>query len=206
MTKKIVEVNAKQLKELVNLPQPVSTKYKTLSEGEVKARLKNALSSVSNGISFISDSNKIRQGMIVRLNEDVVGFKACKRNIIVKLLIPKGSLVHIPQFMNSSVKDKLHRKLRASSAVVLGWKNYEVTYSSADKFTNFEVDRAVYSGKYDVNPKAGLPAPHSAYDSAFVYEFGKTLKPKGGFSMNMEECTRGVHFFLSEKAALYYFT
>lgn len=43
----------------------------------------------------------------------------------------------------------------------------------------------------------------STFDSSFVYEVGKTVKPKYEFNeARHEECTSGIHFFVDRKAAL----
>lgn len=72
--------------------------------------------------------------------------------------------------------DILHpRKCRASSAKVL----------------------AIFSLVTGGRPKTGI----SIQDRLFEYRVGKTVRPRFGFSDNLEACAGGIHFFLTRVEA-----
>ena len=45
----------------------------------------------------------------------------------------------------------------------------------------------------------------SSYDSSFTYEVGKTVEVQDFDTNRWEECTRGIHFFISRQEAINYY-
>lgn len=88
-----------------------------------------------------------------------VGWKKCKNDVIVKLLIPEDA-------KRSSATT---RKCRASKAVVL------------------EV----------IGAEKGI----STDDETFVYEVGKEVVPDSFDDNRWNECSHGIHFFITRKEA-----
>ena len=88
-----------------------------------------------------------------------IGWKKCKNDVIVKLLIPADA-------KRSSATT---RKCRASKAIVL-----EVV---------------------------GAKEAVSTYDDKFVYQVGKEVVPDGFDDNRWNECSNGIHFFLSKAEA-----
>jgi hypothetical protein len=88
-----------------------------------------------------------------------VGWKKCRNNVIVKLLIPEDA-------KRSSATS---RKCRASKAVVL-----EVI---------------------------GAEKALSRYDGTFVYEVGKEVVANGFDDDRWNECSNGIHFFMTRAEA-----
>lgn len=88
-----------------------------------------------------------------------VGWKKCRNNVLVKLLIPEDA-------KRSSATS---RKCRASKAIVL-----EII---------------------------GAEKAISAHDNAFVYEVGKEVFPDSFDKDRWNECSHGIHFFLTKKEA-----
>jgi len=91
---------------------------------------------------------------------DIIGWKKCQNNIIVKLLIPK----------DAKRNNAFGRKCRAEFADVL-----EI----------FGAEKAV-----------------SQNDNEFIYEVGKRVTPKNPFDENfIDECSTGIHFFITRLEA-----
>jgi hypothetical protein len=90
---------------------------------------------------------------------DLIGWKLCQGNILVKLLIPK----------EAKRNNATSRKCRAEYADVL-----EII--GADK---------AYSG----------------HDSSFVYEVGKRVIPSAYDEDFLNECSSGIHFFITKEEA-----
>jgi hypothetical protein len=90
---------------------------------------------------------------------DLIGWKLCQGNILVKLLIPK----------EAKRNNATSRKCRAEYADVL-----EII--GADK---------AYSG----------------HDSSFVYEVGKRVIPSAYDENFLNECSSGIHFFITKEEA-----
>jgi uncharacterized protein YjbI with pentapeptide repeats len=86
---------------------------------------------------------------------DIIGWKKCKDNVIVKLLIPS----------TAKRSNSTGRKCRAKSAKVL-----EI----------FGAEEAV-----------------SSYDNATVYRVGETLTVAEFDKNRWEECSTGIHFFIT---------
>jgi hypothetical protein len=91
---------------------------------------------------------------------DIIGYKKCQNEVIVKLLIPR----------EAKRSHALGRKCRAEYAEVL----------------------EIY----------GADKAFSKWDNSFVYEVGKTVKPKEPFSEDWtNECAPGIHFFITKVEA-----
>lgn len=115
---------------------------------------------------------------------------------IVKLRIPSTALVRYQKTDGSSVAPvpvnevpaQVKDKMRASEAQVL-------------EIQEFNRDPKSKKPKA-VDPKAAVGI--SPHDRDFLYLQGKTVKPKGKFSMSKDACTSGIHFFATRGEATQY--
>ena len=96
-----------------------------------------------------------------------IGFKKCKDNTIVKLLITEDAL-------RSSATS---RKCRCSKAKVL-----EITDREGNSINSVS----------------------SKHDEKFVYEVGKIVEVKDFDSDRWNECSTGIHFFITKREAELY--
>jgi hypothetical protein len=106
-----------------------------------------------------------------------------RTKVITNLTIPVGAKVYAPDFaFNEDHADdgyRCHdRKMRASEAIV---------HSSATMYAQKPVAVA-----------------RSGWDSSFKYAAGKTIKPRGDFDMDGDQCASGIHFFLNLQDAIEY--
>jgi hypothetical protein len=116
------------------------------------------------------------------------------RCVIVKLLIPEDA-----KRISST-----NRKCRCNKAKVLDI--YE--YNEDDIMARIKVDEG-YWKKELVVPQEELPEyiknhykdAYSYNDSTFVYKVGETVKVED-FDEECNECSTGIHFFITEKEAL----
>jgi len=90
---------------------------------------------------------------------DIIGWKKCKDDVIVKLLIPKKA-----KRSNAS-----GRKCRAEFAKVLEVIGAEVAVSN--------------------------------YNNNTVYKVGKIVKPDSFDDNRWDECSNGIHFFITRQEA-----
>jgi len=107
-----------------------------------------------------TNSKLILSKTLITPEGDIIGYKKCKYNVIVKLLIPAEA-----KRCNAT-----GRKCRAEFAKVL----------------------EVY----------GTDIAQSKYDETFIYKPGETVKPREPFDENrFNECSSGIHFFLTREEA-----
>lgn len=98
-----------------------------------------------------------------------VGWKKCKSDTIVKLLITD----------NAKRSSATTRKCRCSEAVVLDIQH---------------LDGSKYESNYT----------HSMSDPFFVYRIGKTVKVEDFCENRWNECSEGIHFFITRDEAVNY--
>ena len=104
-------------------------------------------------------------------NKQIIGWKKAKldgANCLVQLKINPRALRYQP----------LNKKCRASSAKVIGIYDINSSKSNLKKLPQKMV--------------------HSQYDYNFFYEVDKTVRPRHKFDKDhTQECTSGIHFFLT---------
>lgn len=120
-------------------------------------------------VSYALQSN----GLMVKLNQSLMGFKKLRGGNIAVLEIPKGAKV---------VYCGYGKKLRASKATVLNLWRLRHLNDTLIKWL----------------PADSRYVTSSLFDSSFLYYTGKKVKPRNAFSVNLyEQCESGIHFYLS---------
>ena len=91
---------------------------------------------------------------------------------IIKLEIPARALIYYPGDRFAYWSDV---KMRASSAKVISITNY---LRERNRWSSWKTDKA-----------------RSSWSPSFVYEVGKTVRPRDKFSRAEISCGSGIHFF-----------
>lgn len=160
-----------------------------------------------------TNCTNLNVSQIVPATGSFIGYKRAKRtayedisqssvivqfkSVIVKLLIPEDA----KRISSTS------RKCRCNKAKVLDI--YE--YDEDDIMVRIKVDEGCYHKREVIVPQDKLPEyikhhyedAYSYQNPIFEYKVGETIEVKD-FDEECNECSEGIHFFISEKEALEY--
>ena len=137
-------------------------------------------------------SRKPQQWAFIRLARNICGYKKTKdakgnATCIVKLLIPKGTLVY--KGSDGCWKCRAERATVLSIQTMSGTvvpESYSLKLLDRDDVPD-KKDYVACPWYYWVNPNDA--------DVVMVYKRGKTLVPHEPFSLKQEACKPGIHFF-----------